>query len=180
VIAREFAQSESAKAQGRKQFGAMLQFLRQNPDCRVIIAEKTDRLCRNMHDFVAVEDLVEELEAEVHLIKEGQIIKKQARSQDKLIQGIFALLARNYILNMQEEIQKGQLVKAEKGQYPGRARFGYTHDLASRTTDAKRGPVVTLMFDLYATGTYSIPSLRKVIRDTTGEAVSRAYCYKKF
>jgi len=179
-IVQEFAQSESAKAAGRKQFGAMLQFLKENPDCRVIIVEKTDRLCRNMHDFVSVEDLVEELEAEVHLIKEGQIIKKQARSQDKLIQGIFALLARNYILNMQEEIQKGQLVKAEKGQYPGRAPFGYTHDLATRTivADPKRGPAATLMFDLYATGTYSIPSLRTVVRETTGEVISRSYCHK--
>ena len=180
IILKEFAQSESAKASGRKQFGAMLQFLRENPDCRVIIVEKTDRLCRNMHDFVAVEDLVEELEAEVHLIKEAQIIKKQARSQDKLIQGIFALLARNYILNMQEEIQKGQLVKAEKGQYPGRAPFGYMHDLATRTivADPKRGAAVTLMYDLYATGGYSIPSLRKVIRETTGEVISRSYCHK--
>ena len=180
TIVKEFAQSESAKAAGRKQFGAMLQFLRENPDCRVIIVEKTDRLSRNLHDFVAVEDFVEELNAEVHLIKEGQIIKSQGKSQDRLVQGIFALLARNYVLNMQEEIQKGQLVKAEKGQYPGRAPFGYAHDRATRTivADLKRGPVVTLMFNLYGTGGYTIPSLRKVIRETSGETISRSYCHK--
>ncbi len=70
-------------------------------------SSKTDRLCRNLHDFVAVEDLVEELDIEIHLIKEGQILRKAARSQDRLVQGIFALLARNYIQNMQEEISKG-------------------------------------------------------------------------
>jgi len=164
----------------RKQFGAMLQFVREHPDCRVIIVEKTDRLCRDMQDFVAVDDLVEELEADVHLIKEARIIKKRARSEDKLILGIFALFARNYMLNMQEEIQKGQLVKAEKGQYPGHAPFGYVNDRKSRTieVDPKAGPAIARVFELCGTGAHRTPSLQEVIRDTTGNAISKSRLHK--
>lgn len=177
TIVHEFAKSESAQKEGRKHFNEMLQFLRSNLDIRVIIVEKTDRLYRNLHDVVAVEDLVEELDAEVHLVKEGQVVKKETKSQDKLVQGIHALLARNYILNMKEEIGKGQAIKAEKGQYPGRAPFGYMHDLASRTIvpHPKRGLVVTLIFDLYESGMHSIVSLRRKIIEASGERISKSH-----
>ena len=51
-IVRDFTSSESAKKQGRKNFNAMLAFLREHPDVRIVIVEKTDRLVRNLHDFV--------------------------------------------------------------------------------------------------------------------------------
>jgi site-specific DNA recombinase len=165
-VVREFTSVGKA---GRKQFRAMLQFLKQNPDCRVIIAEKTDRLSRTLHDFVAVE----ELGAEVHLVKEGQIIASQPNSQDRsdrLVRGIFALMARHYIEALGEEIKTGQMAKAKRGQYPGRAPFGYVHNRASRTieVDGKRGRLVTRIFKLCGSGTHSIDSLRKMMRDAKG------------
>ena len=64
---------------GRKNFGEMVQYLEKSPACRVVIVEKTDRLYRNLRDCVTLE----ELEVEIHLPKEGQIISKSSRSQDK-------------------------------------------------------------------------------------------------
>ena len=120
VIVKEFRFAESAKKQGRKHFDEVIQYLRDNPDVTVALFEKTDRMSRNLQDYVTVEELVEARDIEIHLVKEGQILRKTTKSQDRLVQGIFALLARNYIQNMQEEIIKGQVAKAEKGQYPGR------------------------------------------------------------
>jgi site-specific DNA recombinase len=54
----------------------MVRFIRQDPHCRTIVAEKTDRLYRNLRDCVTLE----ELEVEIHLPKEGQIISKSSRS----------------------------------------------------------------------------------------------------
>jgi Recombinase len=78
---------------------------------------------------------------------------------------------------MKEEIAKGQLVKAEKGQYPGRAKWGYMHDRATRTivAEPKRSPIVTLIFDLYESGMHSLLSLQRKIRETTGERISKAH-----
>ena len=180
LVVKEFKFSESAKQQGRKHFNEMLDFLRRNRDVRIVLVEKTDRLSRNLHDFVMVEDLVEELDIEIHLIKEGQVLRKAAKSQDRLVQGIFALLARNYIQNMQEEIQKGQLVKAEKGQYPGRALFGYAHDRETRTIMAHpaKASVVKLLFELYSSGEFSVDGLRKKIIEETGERISKSMLHK--
>jgi site-specific DNA recombinase len=179
-IVREFSYSESAKKQGRKHFNAMVEYLRANPAVRIVLVEKTDRLSRNLKDYVMLESLVEELELEIHLIKEGQVLQTGSKSQDKLVQGMFALLARNYIQNLQEEVQKGQTVKAEKGQYPGRAPFGYAHDRQTRTIVAhpNRAGVVRLLFELHSTGWYTVMTLRKAIIEKTGERISKSYLHK--
>jgi DNA invertase Pin-like site-specific DNA recombinase len=177
---KEFTFSESAKQQGRKHFNEMLDYLRQHRDVRAVIVEKTDRLCRNLNDFVLVESLVEELGLEVHLVKEGQVLRRGSKSQDKLVQELFALLDRNYILNLQEEILKGQAAKAEMGQYPGRAPFGYAHDRETRTivTHPAKASVVNLIFELYSSGTYSVEELRKKVIEETGERLSKSLLHR--
>jgi site-specific DNA recombinase len=100
TVAQEFVDVETAKMAGRKQFGEMVRFFEKTPGCRVVIAEKTDRLYRNLRDSLTLEDL----NIEIHLPKEGQIISKEAKSQDKLIHGIHVVLARNYIENLREKV----------------------------------------------------------------------------
>ncbi|MGH9861408.1 MAG: recombinase family protein, partial [Candidatus Acidiferrales bacterium] len=111
-LVHEFLDVETAKTTGRKQFGEMVRFLRENPSCRVAIVEKTDRLYRNFRDCVTLEDL----EIEIHLPKEGQVISKDAKSQAKLVHGIQVVIARNYIENLREEVRKGMREKGERTQ----------------------------------------------------------------
>jgi len=44
---------------------------------------------------------------EIHLPKEGQVISKDAKSQDKFFHGIQLVIARNYIENLREELRRG-------------------------------------------------------------------------
>jgi DNA invertase Pin-like site-specific DNA recombinase len=124
AVVYEFVDIETAKMAGRKNFGAMVTFMEKSPDCRIVLAEKTDRLYRNLRDCLTLEDL----DLEIHLPKEGQIISKNARSQAKLIHGIHVVLARNYIENLREEAKKGMREKAEQGIYPSRPPFGYRNN----------------------------------------------------
>src|SRR5215831_6662941 len=57
VVSCEFVDVETAKRSGRTGFGEMLSYLRRNADCRIILVEKTDRLYRNIKDWVTIEDL---------------------------------------------------------------------------------------------------------------------------
>ena len=52
----------------------MVRFLEKTPDCGIVVAEKTDRLYRNLRDCLTLEDL----DIEIHLPKEGQVISKEA------------------------------------------------------------------------------------------------------
>ena len=91
-VVKEFVDIETAKASGRQNFGQMAHFFSKNRACRIVLVEKTDRLYRNFRDAVTLEDL----DLEIHLVKEGQVISKDAKSQAKLIHGMQLVLARNY------------------------------------------------------------------------------------
>ena len=111
MVVQEFVDVETAKMAGRAQFGKMIEYLRKNVStCRTILVEKTDRLYRNFKAYV----VIDELDLEVHLVKEGQILSKDSRSHDKLTHGIKVLLAKNYVDNLSEETRKGMTEKARQ------------------------------------------------------------------
>lgn len=82
----EFVDVETAKQSGRSQFNEMVTFLKKNTSCRTVLVEKTDRLYRNFNDYVALN--VEELDIEIHFVKENCILSRDSRSSEKLIHDI--------------------------------------------------------------------------------------------
>ena len=170
-IVKAFEDVETAKASGRTQFSEMVTWFKRNRSCRVLLVEKTDRLYRNLRDAVTLEDL----DIETHLVKEGQIISKDAKSQAKLIHGIHLVMAKNYSENLREEVKKGMHEKASQGIYPGHAPFGYRNNKAERTieVDPVDSVIVSRLFELYATGAHTLSTLTKAIRLETGKTISR-------
>ncbi|NJL71956.1 MAG: recombinase family protein [Candidatus Competibacteraceae bacterium] len=82
-IIKTFEDVETAKRAGRSEFGKMIAFIEeQDGRCQHILAEKTDRIYRNIKDWVIIEDLGVDL----HLVKEGKIISSTAPSNDKFHQ----------------------------------------------------------------------------------------------
>jgi site-specific DNA recombinase len=57
AVAREYVDVETAKQTGRTAFGEMIAHLKAQPSTRVLLVEKTDRLYRNLKDWVTVDDL---------------------------------------------------------------------------------------------------------------------------
>ena len=111
VIAQEFTDVETAKASGRTNFGEMLAYLKKYQGrCRTILVEKTDRLYRNLKDWVTLD----EIDLEIHLVKENVVISPDSRSSEKFMHGIKVLMARNYSQNLGEETVKGMTEKADR------------------------------------------------------------------
>src|SRR5215813_3553988 len=53
-VVQEYVDVETAKQTGRAKFGEMITYLKAHPAVRVLLAEKTDRLYRNLKDWVKV------------------------------------------------------------------------------------------------------------------------------
>ena len=162
VIAREFLDVESAKTTGRPGFAAMIAYLKAHPECRVVLVEKTDRLYRNFKDYLTID----ELGVEVHLVKENEVLRKDSRASQKFMHGIRVLMAKNYIDNLREEVQKGLHTKAAQGLYPSFAPLGYCNTVGPEgrriiVPDPVLGPMVTSLFSWFATGEYSLKALAK-------------------
>jgi site-specific DNA recombinase len=176
AIQQEFVDVETAKMAGRKNFGEMVRYLEKSPDCRTVIAEKTDRLYRNLRDCLTLEDM----NIEIHLPKEGQIISKDSRSQAKLIHGIHVVLARNYVENLKEEVKKGMREKAEQGIYPSRPPLGYRNNKLEHTieVDAVKAPIAKRMFELYASGQLSLELVWKTLKRDFDVKLSKSHVEK--
>src|SRR5438132_8128412 len=86
-----------------------------------MLVEKTDRLYRNLKDWMTVD----ELDVEMHFPKEGVVYSRESRSSEKFMHGIKVLMAKNYIDNLSEETRKGMTEKAEQGFWPSSAPLGY-------------------------------------------------------
>jgi site-specific DNA recombinase len=108
AIAQEYVDVETAKQTGRAAFGEMIAYLGAHPSVRVMLVEKTDRLYRNLKDWVTVD----ELDVEMHFPKEGVVLSRESRSSEKFMHGTKVLMAKNYIDNLSEEARKGMQEKA--------------------------------------------------------------------
>jgi DNA invertase Pin-like site-specific DNA recombinase len=159
-VAHEFTDVETAKRSGRTGFGEMLTYLRRNPTCRIILVEKTDRLYRNLRDWVTIDDL----DVEVHFVKQGSVISGDSRSSEKFVHGIQVLMAKNYVDNLSEETRKGMLEKAEQGLWPSFAPLGYLNAERTILPDPVIAPIIRHIFEWYATGAYSLVEVTKMAK----------------
>jgi site-specific DNA recombinase len=156
-VAHEFTDVETAKRSGRTGFGEMLKFLRRDSTCRIILVEKTDRLYRNLRDWVTIDDL----DVEVHFVKQGSVISSDSRSSEKFVHGIQVLMAKNYVDNLSEETRKGMLEKASQGLWPSCAPLGYLNVDRTIIPDPMVAPIIRSLFGRYATGEYSLADVTK-------------------
>lgn len=162
AVAREFVDVETAKQAGRQGFGEMVEFLRGSRGlCRAILVEKTDRLYRNLRDYVTLD----ELDLEIHFVKEGFVLSADSRSTERFLHGIKVLMAKNYIDNLGEEASKGMREKAEQGIWPSWAPLGYVNlELNGQRVvvpDPERAGIIRRMFEWYASGTCSLEQVRQ-------------------
>ncbi len=161
-VVREFIEVESAKAAGRKQFAEMVTYFKRNRSCRILFVEKTDRLYRNHRDALTLE----ELDVQIHFVKEGETLSKDSKSQVKFMHDIRLAMARNYSENLREEVKKGMQEKAEQGTYPGRAPYGYRNNQATRAIEIhpEKSAIAQRVFEMYASGRYSLLAISKELR----------------
>ena len=162
VTLHEFSDAETAKTVGRSGFAAMVEFLRKHPSCRTLLVEKTDRLYRNLKDQVTID----ELNLELHLVKENSVLTPASRPAEKFMHGINVLMAKQYIDNLSEEVKKGLRTKATQNLWPSFAPLGYRNTTRSDgkgviVPDPEFGPIVTKIFEWFATGEHSLKSLAR-------------------
>jgi site-specific DNA recombinase len=166
AVVQEYVDVETAKQTGRTAFGEMVGYLKEHPAIRVMLVEKTDRLYRNLKDWVTVD----ELEVEIHFPKEGVVLSRESRSSEKFMHGIKVLMAKNYIDNLSEEARKGMQEKAEQGIWPTKSPLGYRNVAGPDgkkiiATDPEVAPIVSKLFEWYATGQYALKEVAQKARD---------------
>lgn len=161
-IVQEYKEAESAKKEGRTQFNAMLKFLEKNTDVKNILVEKTDRLYRNISDYVKINNE----KYNIHLVREGNLLNDKSTTDDKFLHGIHVLIATRFIDNLKEETQKGRRKKIEEGYFIGQVPYGYKKlDPKTTVIDENKAKFVKRAYELYSKGNISLKTLRTRLYD---------------
>lgn len=183
-LVKVFRIAETAsKTKERKIFNEMMKFMVKNR-IKHLVVEKVDRLTRSFKDMVMIDDWLEADEKrQVHLIKDGLVMYKHSRSQDKLNWGVKVLFAKNYTDNLREEVYKGRMEKLAQGWLPGKPPYSY------RTIGEKKKkihvpnwdkvPLAIKLFDTYLEPSHSLTTITKYakkigIRNDRGKPYSRS------
>jgi site-specific DNA recombinase len=165
-VVHEFVDVETAKETGRTGFNEMVSFIKKTPSCQIVLVEKTDRLYRNLKDWVTLD----ELDLEFHFVKENVVLSHESRSSEKFMHGIKVLMAKNYVDNLSEETRKGMHEKAQQGLWPSFAPLGYRNVQGANgkktiEPDPDTAQIVTRLFESYSTGRYSLREVTRMAKN---------------
>jgi len=185
-VFREFVDNETARSTGRTGFNEMLALLGKKNDCKVILVEKTDRLTRNMTDYLALD--IEKTGIEIHFVREGKVMSRHSSPTDFFMQDIEIAQAAYLSRNISSEARKGMRAKAESGLYPSVAPLGYLNSENSEGVkviipDPAVAPAIQKMFKKYSSSNIPIKSIviemfDAGIRSKSGKKIERSTIHK--
>lgn len=162
-ISKVFSEMETAAKQGRPVFTQMIKELRAGA-AEGLILHKIDRGARNLREWSDITDLIE-LGKPVLFVQDSSL--NLATRGGRLQGDIQAVIAADYIRNLREETMKGIVGRLKQGLWPFGAPLGYINNGKGKpkTIDPVKGPLVRKAFELYATGSYTLHSLRKKLHE---------------
>ena len=156
-IVASLCEAKTAKEPGRIKFAEMLAIL-ESGRADGIISWHPDRLARNSVDGGKI----------IHFVDRGLIksLKFPTFWFEATPQGLFMLniafgQSKYFVDNLRENVKRGLRQKIRNGTWPGWAPVGYTNNPKTRgiDIDPTKAHKVQKMFELYATGAYTLHSL---------------------
>lgn len=168
-VIKLFEVIESSTKGRRKEFHAMLDFAKNHPETIAIVADAVDRVQRSFKESVLLDDLIRRDKIEIHFFREGMILGKNASSVDVMRWDFSVMGAKSYVLQLSENVKRSVDFKLRNGEYTSQAPIGYMNirELNGKSNiilDDKRADIIRQMFELYATGTYSIQGIVDFLR----------------
>ena len=174
-IVASFQEAKTAKEPGRTKFAEMLSLIERGK-ADGIISWHPDRLARNSVDGGKI----------IHFVDRGLIksLKFPTFWFEPTPQGLFMLniafgQSKYFVDNLRENVKRGLRQKIRNGVWPGWAPVGYLNNPKTRLIDVDRekSRKVKKLFELYATGKYTLKSLanwckEKGLRGNLGKEIS--------
>ena len=161
TIVEEFVEAKTAKQPGRPIFNLMIEQI-ESGKANGLLAWHSDRLARNSVDGGRV----------IYLVDLGKIVDLRFPTYrfDNNANGKFMLniafgQSKFYVDSLSENVKRGLRAKLRKGEWPGWAPLGYLNDYKDHkiTVDPQRSLLVKKLFEVYATGDYSLKELHQEV-----------------
>lgn len=156
-----FEIAESSTKDSRKKFEKILEVIKNSKEPLALVVETVDRLQRSFKESVVLDDLRKQGKLEIHFVRENLILSKDANSAQLLQWDMGVMFARSYVLQLSDNVKRGNEQKWKDGEWAGKAPIGYinTQDVMGKVwieLNEVKSPLILKVFELYATGNYSM------------------------
>ena len=163
-VIHTFQVTESSSKETRKQFDKVVTLIKKSKTPVTLVIDTIDRLQRSFRETPILDSLRKKGQLELHFLREGLILDKDANSSKLLQWDIGVLFASGYVRQLSDNVKRSKEQCARNGQWTAKAPFGYNNVTlpdGSKTVEinADLAPLVIKMFELYATGLHSFKSL---------------------
>lgn len=173
---------ESAYIDQRNEFDKIIDFILEQKEKIAVCCDKVDRLSRNTFDkriSILYEKAIKD-EIELHFVSDGQIITSSISATQKFQFSINLGLAKYYSDAISDNIKRALEQKRRKGEWSSKAPYGYKNirhpdGKSDIMVDDYQSKVVQKIYELYATGAYSMLLICKKIKEDYGINWSKGY-----
>ncbi len=162
---------ESSTKRNRPEFNQMIHFIKSQKEKMALIVDTVDRLQRSFKETPIFNDLMQQDVLELHFVKEGNILSKDANSSQKLMWNMGVVMAQSYTDQLSDNVKRSIHFKVRNGEWCGMAPLGYLNAVDGNTGKATVIPnpanaeLIKRMFQEYSTGAYSLSELARKSRD---------------
>jgi site-specific DNA recombinase len=156
VIVEWFVETRTAAKAGRPVWNRMVKLVRARK-AQGFILHKLDRGTRNFFDWAAINEFLDS-GVDVHVAHDSLDLRSRG---GRLAADMQVVIAVDYIRNLREEALKGIHGRLKQGILPNAAGTGYLNRGGGnpKEVDPVMGPLVRRVFELYATGAYTLRDL---------------------
>lgn len=161
VIFKTFQITESSCLDTRNEFEKVISFIRRSKESITLITDTVDRLQRSFRESVILEEFRKSGKLELHFFRENLILNQNSNSTDLIRWDMGVMFARSYVLQLSDNVKRSIEQKLRNGEWIGKAPIGYINTANERgrktiIPDPERARYITKIFEMYATGNYSM------------------------
>ena len=119
---------ESSTKKQRPEFDEMITFIKRQKSKIALIADTVDRLQRSFKETPIFNDLMQRDILELHFVKKGNVLCKDANSTQKLMWNMGVVMAQSYTDQLSDNIRRSVNFKLRNGGWCGQAPLGYLYN----------------------------------------------------
>jgi len=158
-IVHFFTVVESARNPERKAFSQMIDLAFQY-GVKDLIFKNTDRMSRNYHDLLKIEELYDKHGFRVHLYQAGRVLSSDSSYSDRFIMNVETAAARHLSDKLSHDIKEAHKYKASLGvAHNSPIGYKYDKDKMQHVIDEQEREVVELIHRSYDVDGLSIPAI---------------------
>lgn len=158
--------TESSSTETRKKFEKIIETIKKSKEPVAIVVDTVDRLQRSFRESIVLNDLVKDGKLVIHFIRENLIVSRDSNSADILRWDMAVMFAKSYVLQLSDNVKRSFERKIRNGEWIRESPLGYINikdenDKSNIIPDPERAHYIVRLFELYASGNYSMITLAK-------------------